>query len=220
MAAEGPTNVLIKLAALPEVVPNGLLNRSRAWPLGARQWAAAAIFGSVLFPLRLVAILTTLLLLFVASSIVIVLGDLCGARCRRFWARLLVAPLLRFLCLCAGLWITEEGAPPQKGAANLVVANHVSGLWDAVYLLWRMGIPTLFAEQKNLKGLVGAFKPPSQTTTTRANITRKLPARTPTNIQASCAAPRALWALTGTTRAQRARRWRRRRRSRRSRRCW
>lgn len=168
MAVEGPTNVLIKLAALPEVVPNGLLNRSRAWPLGAHQWAAAAIFGSVLFPLRLAAVLTTLMLLIVASSIVIALGNLCGARRRRFWARLLVAPLLRLLCFCAGLWITEEGAPPQKGAANIVVANHVSGLWDGVYLLWRTGIPTLFAEQKNLEGLVGAFKPPSQIATSRA----------------------------------------------------
>ena len=144
MAADA--GVLTKLSVLPPRADiNPLLNRSPSWPATPCAGAVTLLLGGILFPLRVALIAATVLLLALASAVVVAFDR------SRILLHLLVLPLLRLLLFFAGLWITEKGSPPPRAHAAVVVSNHVSGLWDGIYLVWRLGGPTLPAEQKNFR---------------------------------------------------------------------
>lgn len=150
--AASDAGVLTKLSVLPPRADiNPLLNRSPSWPATPCAWAATVLLGGILFPLRATLITATVLLLALASVVVVA----CGRS--RFLLHLLVLPLLRLLLFSAGLWVTERGSPPPKACAAVVVSNHVSGLWDGIYLVWRLGGPTLPAEQKFFRSRLTAL---------------------------------------------------------------
>ena len=150
VSAPASLRALDKLAAYPAPIISPLLNRTRRWPATPSQHALAALCALTLLPIRALLLLALLALLVACSFVV---ATCVPARLRAPAARLLVLPHLRLLCLAAGLWVTETGAPPLH--PRVVVSNHVSGLWDAVYLLWRLGGATLFAERSNMIGVAG-----------------------------------------------------------------
>lgn len=73
---------------------------------------------------------------------------------RRFIVQLLVRPGFRVILFAFGfIFINEKGKPASKKDANLIVANHVSGPWEAMYIIWRAN-SLIVAEQSNVKSFL------------------------------------------------------------------
>jgi Ca2+-binding EF-hand superfamily protein/1-acyl-sn-glycerol-3-phosphate acyltransferase len=97
-------------------------------------------------------LLPLLLLIFLACLVV---AKVVPSSYRAAAAAVLVRPLAHLFLICCGLWVTEEGSPPSKKDAPVVISNHVAGMFEGVYLYARTG-GAVFAEKSNFKGFVMA----------------------------------------------------------------
>ena len=113
-----------------------MTNASPRWPHDTCSALSLSV-GIILLPLRL-----CLLILLVAGS-----SGLCHiilafhphdaplTPMRRALVASLVRPLISVLFAIVGIRVREHGAAPSD--AQIIVCNHVAGLWEAAYILWR-----------------------------------------------------------------------------------
>ena len=119
-------------------------------------WYATRLPLLPLFLLRLLVLVLTLLYMLLAAQL-LTLGfapapgayqPLRGARA--LLARALLRPALRVILWCLGYWWVEEAgaAPTLASPVRGVIVNHVSGIADGVYMVWRTGGGNI-VEKKN-----------------------------------------------------------------------
>ncbi len=73
---------------------------------------------------------------------------------RSILVSIFVRPFFRVILFAFGFYfIHEAGEPVKKAAAPIMIANHVGGPWEAMYLLWRAGAAVL-AEGSNVQNVI------------------------------------------------------------------
>ena len=112
-----------------------MTNKTTQWPSskgGSCIYYSLGVF--VIFPIRFILLCIILLSGYLSASLCICF-PLSPIR-RRTAVSFLLLPHLRLLLFIVGIRIKEEGRPPPPNI-RIICSNHVAGLWEAVYLLWR-----------------------------------------------------------------------------------
>jgi hypothetical protein len=128
---------LEQLSRLPPPSALPMTNATPTWPHNVSTTLSLFI-GILLFPLRVVLLITLVAISLLLCHLILA-GHQHGAPLtptRRALVASLVRPLIRVLFLIVGISVRENGVPPS-GDARVIVCNHVAGLWEGAFLLWR-----------------------------------------------------------------------------------
>jgi lysophosphatidylcholine acyltransferase / lyso-PAF acetyltransferase len=138
--------------SLEPISLNPISNITPQWPSTILGHHSAFLCAIVLAPLRILLIVLTVLWMFIFSSIA-TLGHTRGtplSSIRRLLVQIFVRPGFRVILFAVGfIFINEIGKPSTKKDANILIANHVSGPWEAMYIIWRAS-SLIVAEQSNV----------------------------------------------------------------------
>lgn len=139
--------------SLQPVSLSPITNVTPIWPLSFLGHMSSLLCAILLAPVRLVVVSLTIVWMWLFASVSI-LGHTHGtplSPLRRLLVRLLVRPGFRIILFSFGfIYISEQGKPASKKEANVIVANHISGPWEAMFVIWRAN-SLIVAEQSNVK---------------------------------------------------------------------
>lgn len=128
---------LEQLSRLPPPSALPMTNATPTWPHNASTTLSFFI-GLLLFFPRVVLLILLVIVSLILCQLILA-GHPRGAPLtptRRALVASLVRPLIRVLFLIVGISVRENGVPPS-GDARIIVCNHVAGLWEGAFLLWR-----------------------------------------------------------------------------------